>query len=70
MPEQVIIYTRPDCPYCQEAKEDLHKRGVVFTELDVLYNKENRERMIKLTGKREVPVIVQGEKVTIGFGGS
>lgn len=70
MKGKAMIYTRPDCPYCQAAKGDFKKRGVDFTELDVLYNQENRKQMIRLTGKREVPVIVQGSEVTIGFGGS
>lgn len=68
--EKVVIYTRPDCPYCQSAKEDFKKRGIDYTELDVLYNQENRKQMVKLTGKKEVPVIVQGNQFTIGFGGS
>lgn len=68
--EKVVIYTRPDCPYCQAAKEDFKKRGIDYTELDVLYNQENRKQMVKLTGKKEVPVIVQGHQFTIGFGGS
>lgn len=70
MKEKTIIYTRPDCPYCRAAKEDFKKREIDYTELDVLYNQENRKQMIKLTGKREVPVIVQGTQFTIGFGGS
>jgi hypothetical protein len=32
---------------------------------------QNLDAMLKLSGgKREVPVIVEGEKVTIGYGGS
>ena len=69
MAEKVIIYTRPDCPYCAAAKEDFKKRGIKYTEMDVLYNEENRKKMIELTGQRKVPTIVEGDKVTIGFGG-
>ncbi len=65
----VTIYTRPDCPYCASAREDFKKRGIDFTELDVLNNEENRKKMIELTGDRKVPTIVEGDKVTIGFGG-
>jgi hypothetical protein len=32
---------------------------------------QNLDAMLKLSGgKREVPVIVEGEKVTIGYGGT
>jgi glutaredoxin len=34
-------------------------------------DRQQLERMLKLTkGRREVPVIVDGEKITIGFGGT
>lgn len=34
-------------------------------------NQEHLEKMVKLTkGTREVPVIVEGDKVTIGYGGT
>jgi glutaredoxin len=32
---------------------------------------QNLDAMLKLSGgKRQVPVIVEGDKVTVGFGGS
>jgi hypothetical protein len=32
---------------------------------------QNLDAMLKLSGgKREVPVIVEGEKITIGYGGT
>jgi hypothetical protein len=34
-------------------------------------DRQQLERMLKLTkGRREVPVIADGEKITIGFGGT
>ena len=39
--------------------------------MNVLTDKAALERMLKHSkGRREVPVIVDGEKVTIGYGGS
>jgi len=39
--------------------------------VDVKEQKEKLEEMLKLSnGVRKVPVIVEGEKVTIGYGGS
>jgi hypothetical protein len=39
--------------------------------VDVKGQKEKLEEMLKLSGgKRKVPVIVEGEKVTIGHGGT
>jgi hypothetical protein len=39
--------------------------------VDVKKNQENMEQMLKWSGgQRKVPVIVKGEKTTIGHGGS
>ena len=29
------IYTKPGCPYCAAAKQDLEARGVEYEEIDV-----------------------------------
>ncbi len=69
MPE-VIIYTKPGCPYCAAAKEHYGKTGTKFTEVDVYAVKGAKEKAIKLAGgKSIVPVIVEDGKVTVGFGG-
>lgn len=71
MLDEVIIFAKPGCPFCAAAKESFHKRGVTFTEYDVLADQNARERMLALNGgKRAVPTILQGGRVTIGFGGS
>jgi hypothetical protein len=33
-------------------------------------NQKELDRMVRLSGDRRVPVIVEGSKVTIGFGGT
>jgi glutaredoxin len=39
--------------------------------VNVKNNRADLERMLKYSkGRRDVPVIVDGEKVTIGFGGT
>jgi len=39
--------------------------------IDVLEQPDQLQKMLELSGgKRKVPVIVDGEKVSIGFGGS
>ena len=39
--------------------------------VDVKQNQQNMDAMLKRSnGQRKVPVIVQGDKVTIGYGGS
>jgi glutaredoxin len=69
MEGKVIIYTTPDCPFCYAAKEDLKKRSIEYREIDVAQNPEAEEKVVQIAGKRVVPVIVEGEKVTVGFKG-
>ncbi len=67
---EVVIYTKPGCPYCAAAKEDLQKRGVRYTEYNVKADATALHRMMELNGgRRHVPTIVEGEKVRVGFGG-
>ena len=52
------------------AREDYAKKAVVEY-FDVHTSKEQLDRMLKYArGNRQVPVIVEDEKVTIGYGGS
>jgi glutaredoxin 3 len=66
----VTIYTKQGCPYCAAAKEDLRQRAVAFEEYDVFSDPAILRRMLELNGgRRHVPTIVEGERVTVGFGG-
>ena len=66
----VKIFTKPGCPYCAAAKEDLKKRGVAYDEFDVTAKGQYaNEAMQYSNGQRIVPVIVTGENVQLGFNG-
>jgi len=66
----LIIYTKTGCPYCAAAKEDLKKRGIEYQEVNLSNEPERIPEMVKLSGGRIVPVIVdESGKVTVGFGG-
>jgi len=38
--------------------------------VDVKNDQTEREKMIRISGGREVPVIVEDGRVTVGFGGT
>ena len=58
----VVVFSAPDCPYCDEAKAALHEAGVAFTE--VAASDWQRAQLTKRTGSRTVPqVFVGGEFV-------
>lgn len=67
---QVTIYTKPGCPYCAAAKDDLTKRGIRYAEHNVEADPVALRHMLELNGnRRHVPTIVQGEQVMVGFHG-
>jgi glutaredoxin len=67
----VLIFGKDACPYTQAAIEDHTHRGVAFEYRDVKNKAADLEQMLVYSrGQRRVPVIVQGGKVTIGFGGT
>jgi glutaredoxin len=43
---------------------------VPFVYINVKNDSKQLDRMVRLSGGREVPVIVDGGKVTVGFGGT
>jgi glutaredoxin 3 len=67
----VLIYGKDTCPYTTAAREDHAARKVGFEYVNVLADPAKLKEMLKHTkGVRKVPVIVDGEKVTIGFNGT
>ena len=69
---KVKIYTKVGCPHCAAAMDDFKKHGVAYEEIDVHTVPGAAEEAVKLAGgKKIVPVIVEEDKVTLGFcGGS
>lgn len=67
----VIIYTKPGCPYCAAAKQDLEARGTEYAEIDVYTSPGALEQLRELTGGMNVvPVIVDEDgEVHIAAGG-
>ena len=59
---KVTIYTTPICPYCQMAKQLLHRKGAAFDEIDVMGKPEMRAQMEAKSGRDTVPQIWIGEK--------
>ena len=67
----VVIFGKDTCPYTQAALDDHRERGVPFEYVNVKKNAADLDRMLTYSrGQRRVPVIVEGDKVTIGFGGT
>ena len=67
----VLIYGKDGCPYTSAARDDHSKRKVAFEYINVIADAAKLKEMLKHSkGVRKVPVIVDGEKLTIGFNGT
>jgi len=66
----VTIYIKEGCPFSAALKRHLDRQGTKYKEIDVVKNPEFQEELIKLAGKKAVPVMVEDGKVTVGFGGA
>ena len=66
----LVIYTKPNCPYCESARSHYQENGVEFTEFDAQNDRERQKEMLEITGGDPiVPVIVKdGEYVQSGWG--
>jgi glutaredoxin 3 len=67
----VLIFGKDGCPYTQAARDRYVADGIPAEYIDVRKSAASLARMLEYSkGERRVPVIVEGESVTIGFGGS
>lgn len=62
---EVVIYTKPGCPYCSAAKALLSKKGAEFTEIIASNDPEKKQEMIqKSGGKATFPqIFIDGKHV-------
>lgn len=59
----IVIYTKPTCPYCMRAKALLTQKGVSFEEIDIAAHPHRRDEMIaRANGGYTVPQIFIGER--------
>ena len=63
----VTIYSTPTCHFCHMAKEFFDANKVKYTYFNVATDLEKRREMIEKSGQMGVPVIVIGDKLTVGF---
>ena len=71
MPEKILIFGKDNCPYTTAAREDYAKKGYAVHYVNVKQDASGMADMLKYSkGRKDVPVIVDGPKVTIGFGGT
>jgi glutaredoxin 3 len=56
--DRIVVYSTPFCGYCGAAKRLLASKGVEVTEIDVMFDPEQRQKMMDMSGgRRTVPQI-------------
>ena len=66
----LVIYVKPGCPYCQQARDHYSENNIPFIEYDAQNDKARQREMLEFTrGDVTVPAIVEnGEYIQSGWG--
>ena len=66
----LVIYTKPNCPYCDKARTYYNENGIEYTEHDAQNDPARQKEMLAYTGgDLVVPAIAEnGEFVQSGWG--
>ncbi len=66
--KQLTIYSKDNCPYCDNAKNFFIKAGIAFEEKDVAKNPIFLDEMLaKAKGRKTVPEIFFGTELIGGW---
>ena len=65
--DRIVMYTKPDCPYCTMAKRLLASKEQEWTEIDVEAEPARRDEMVERSQRRTVPQIFIGDRHVGGF---
>ena len=56
--DRIVVYSTPFCGYCGAAKRLLANKGFEVTDIDVMFDPEQRRKMMEMSGgRRTVPQI-------------
>lgn len=64
---KTIVYSTPNCPYCNLVKDYLKQKGVEFEEKDVSTDRVAARQMIEKSGEMGVPQIDIDGTIIVGF---
>ncbi|HEX3558880.1 MAG TPA: glutaredoxin [Pyrinomonadaceae bacterium] len=66
----LVMYVKPGCPYCQQARDYYNSKGIEFAEYDAQNDRGRRKEMFAYSNNDPtVPCIVEnGKYVQSGWG--
>ncbi len=63
-----VMYVKPGCPYCDQARDALREQGLEWEERDATTRAEWRDELFGYTNRKGVvPTIVTPEGVQVGW---
>ena len=65
--ETPILYIKPGCPWCREARNYFDAHGVTVELRDVYANPDHMNRMIEISDQTKCPTFEFGEFVVADF---
>ncbi|MFZ3020286.1 MAG: glutaredoxin domain-containing protein [Minisyncoccia bacterium] len=65
--KKVVIYSTPNCTYCNMAKDFFAANNVAYETIDVASDPVRRQEMIEKSGQMGVPVILIDDEMIVGF---
>ncbi len=70
VPGTLVLFTADGCPHCAALRADLVARRVPFEEVNLCRAPERLPELAQLSPERRLPVVVDHERVSVGFRGS
>ena len=65
----VLVYVKDGCPYCAKLLSELDSKNVAYRTKNVSGDGKALQEVKNKYNADKVPVMVDGDKVTIGHGG-
>lgn len=62
----LVLFQRETCPYCKPVRELLTRLGVSYLNVNVPKPREERHELIRATGSKFIPALIDGAKVIPG----
>ena len=63
----VLIYTKPNCPFCVKAKQWMQDKNVQYKEINVSEEEKFINMQKKIPGAKTVPQIFVNDKLIGGY---
>jgi len=65
--KKITVYSSPDCAYCYTVKGYLEDNGFEYEEINIYEDTQAYDKMVEISGQKNVPVTVIGDDVLIGW---